>query len=188
MYGARAAMFWKHWCYVDLIGRDGVRRLYRYRTSTAGRRQVEDFDHGQPFQPGTAFVLRPPGKGSTLTNKRKTGAKWRKTKTGKASRALASTRTMLRRAEAAYDQAVNIYEEAQETEKPESPRLLRAQQERQTARKRLNVLRQRVEVDVRRLDRISKNSGIKHPRHPRHMDLTTRNGAVGAYNFVALDN
>lgn len=59
-FGATRVFFWKSVAYVDLVGKDGIRRIERFIIKPAVRELIEKFDRGEPIEEGRAFILSPP--------------------------------------------------------------------------------------------------------------------------------
>ena len=185
MFGAKAAVFWKAWAYVDLIDprKPGVRLVYRFRLSNGAMRHIRDLDTGKPFREGTAIILQAVTPTQTREFKRAKDKKWRRTPSGKTIMRLNTARGSLKRAEAQYDRAVEQFEDITEHAKPGSPKLDEVREQRKVARKTLQTWRDKV-ADLTEKTAAIRTRGNPSPRKAYRFDLSTRNGAAQHYNFV----
>ena len=178
MYGSKAALFWKGYAYLDLITpEDGIVRVHRFRLSPGAFQHIDDLDTGKPFHEGTAVLLHAPSPSETLPRKRKSSRQWTRTASGKASRKLSNARRALAEAKAAVSQFENIISQTKSSSTIAS---VQAKERRQ----RLNQAREKVTRLSQEFEEVCRAPGGPKPRKARRFDLTTRNGAAGAYNFV----
>jgi hypothetical protein len=82
-FGATRMVFWKSIAYVDLVGKDGIRRIERFLVTPTMMRLIERFDRGEPIEEGRAFILNPPSAHSTRHAAKMYTRKRRKTELGK---------------------------------------------------------------------------------------------------------
>lgn len=174
MYDARLIIFWKTLAYVELIGRDGKRRIERFKCSNEAVRQIEAFDRGQPICRGAAIVLLPFSRSERRAAKVKRLIAYHATRAGK----ITGRRNHLKR-------RVRLAEE----------RVNRAKASLHTAKRDDNVCESKsakaiVVAAESRLGEAQKQLSAFLKNHPAKkgpsvvFDLTTRNGAIGAYKFT----
>ncbi len=86
LLGATKILFFKKAVYVDHVGEDGIRRIYRYIPSPAVTKTIKDFDDEKldEKQVIRAFELRPPPFSLTLVGMRRQNRKWSRTDAGRA--------------------------------------------------------------------------------------------------------
>lgn len=65
MWDSKVVLFFGHVAYVDLLGKEGKRRVERFMVSSAARQYIKDFDDGKTV-PAAGFVLMPPSPSQTI--------------------------------------------------------------------------------------------------------------------------
>lgn len=176
MYGAKAAVFWKTKAYVDFVDEDGKRRVHRYVNPGVTIKQIRDFDNGKPFIEGRGLILRRPAKTQTRKFSSKANKEWYDTQKGKKQRKVDNIRRQLGNAEQRLEDALAAKRElASKRPDAKKTKLIEAKvagERRRIADKRRDLVRIQA-------------SPIKNPAPRSYVfDLTSRNGAVGNYQFV----
>lgn len=185
MYGAKAAVFWKYYAYLDLINpRTGRRELNRFVVSAGARRHIYDLDGGEAFREGTTVRLQAPSRSHKLALRRRNAKAFRKTPIGQLTGKLAAGRIAMKRAAAQKQAADDLVKELQQHEKPHSPKMLAAIQQQEASTKAAHMVADTLKTIADKLDEVRRTSGTSRPRRSHRFDLTTRNGAAGHYNFV----
>ena len=82
-FGCRAAIFFRQFCYLDLIGGDGQRRIERFHNSRKTVEVIASFDCGEQPINGVGIVLYPPSKQHRLGDKRKRSSRDSRKPSGK---------------------------------------------------------------------------------------------------------
>jgi hypothetical protein len=77
MWGSSAVVFFGTVAYVDLLDKNGDRRLERFNISSAGQRLIRSFDAGDDIKE-SGFTLLPPSKRQTAASLRKAQAALKK--------------------------------------------------------------------------------------------------------------
>lgn len=186
MYGATKVIFWKSSAYIDLVGPDGIRRVYRYVVSHAMVKLMKAFDRGQPFDEGRAFILLPPSPSKSLKVMRAKAKCYNKSENGKIMRRAQMARHAQKRATLVMQAARAYLEKVKTAPAAESPAAL-AEQER--AKAALDSAVQDVKEKRAEAEEAWKNASkvstrpVTPPGEPHKFDMTTRNGQ-GHYNFV----
>jgi hypothetical protein len=183
-FGSKAAIFWKYYALIDLE-RENVRRVYRFKVTTAAYRHIRDLDTGKPFREGTAITLKAIKGGDRLSVRRKKAKAYHATPEGKATGKLAAARVRKRKAEGNLKNAEERVERLVETEKPRSPKLKEARKQVVVASTALNLALDGITKAEEKVDEFRRTSGKSRPRRNHVFDLTTRNGAAGHYNIQA---
>jgi hypothetical protein len=83
-FGATRVFFWRWIAYVDLVGKDGIRRVERFIVNPKMRDLIESFDRGEPIEEGRAFILSPPSRMETRAYHRRKDKVYSKTPMGQA--------------------------------------------------------------------------------------------------------
>lgn len=182
MFGATLALFFKRFAYIDMVGQDGKRRVWRYTVSVPAMKQLSAFDRAEHVKAGRAIKLLPPSPGRTMASMRKTNVKWRKSDVGKAIAAEQQARSALRVAERELEKAQSHYQEAKAEHGASSPVIRMAEKQKQAAGTMLGKARERVATAAERskkLRSISFRPSVT-PK-PRQFDLTVRN-ATGFFS------
>lgn len=172
MYGSQVAIFWKKVAYIDLPGTDGVRRVNRFVVSKGATQQLGDFDRGKPFKEGMAIMLDTPPKAQTLKANRKRG---------KINRAANKKHDDRRK------QLTVALNKKRKTAKLLAERIDKAHANSKQDAKNIPEIKKRKAVADAAIkaaeNKIAAMDKSKKKRAPKQFDLTTRNGALGNYNF-----
>lgn len=185
MYGAKVAVFWKTYAYVDLVNpKTGRREIVRFVMSAGARRHIYDLDGGEPFREGTTIRLRAPTRGNRLSVRRRKAKIFHATPKGKLTAKLQAARIAKRKADNEKTKADDHLNELRGTEKPHSPKMLDAIQQQEAADRVQRIAVETLQIVSDKLDEVRKASGTTRPRRAHRFDLTSRNGAAGHYNFV----
>lgn len=182
MYGSIKVLFWQFWAYVDLVGEDGVRRVYRYRITQAMHRLLAAFDRGEPIEQGRAFVLLPPSKGSTLLAQRRRSKQDGRTKRGKLARRVVQVRRNLKSAAIEVKTAIERLNEAKASKCKADVQA--AAMRRREAQARL-IEHTKVATEIENQIKVRKYT-LTSPKKATSFDMTVRNG-LHKYTFVGID-
>lgn len=80
IFESTTVSFMRSYSYMDMVGSDGIRRLYRFKNPVATKRVIEEFDRTRKMPVGLTFRLDPMPKGHTLDRKKKRADKYNKRK------------------------------------------------------------------------------------------------------------
>lgn len=182
MFGAQLALFFKRFAYIDMVGQDGKRRVWRYTVSVPAMKQLSAFDRAEHVKTGRAIKLLPPSPGRTMAGMRKTNIRWRKSDVGKAVAAEQTARSALRVAERELERAQSHYQDAKSEHGSSSPVIKMAEKQKQAASVLLHKARDRAETAAERSKKLrSVSFRASAPIKPRQFDLTVRN-AMGFFS------
>lgn len=182
MFGARLALFFKNFAYIDIVGPDGKRRVWRYTISAPALKQLAAFDRSETLSLGRSIQLLPPSPGRTMVGMRRQNTTWRRSEVGKAIAAEQRAISELRAAARQVEKAQTVYEEAKAEHGATSPVIKMAEKQKKAATVILQKARVRVETTAERAKRL--RSGTfkpSNPPKPRQFDLTVRN-ATGFFS------
>jgi hypothetical protein len=182
MFGATLALFFKRFAYIDMVGEDGKRRVWRFVVSEPARKQLSAFDRAEHVKTERAIRLLPPSPGRSMAGMRKTNMRWRRSDVGKAVAAETKARSSLRVAEREAERAQSRYVEAKAEHGSSSPVLRMAEKQKAAATTELRKARDKVAVTVERSKKLRSISfrNTEAPK-PRKFDLTVRN-ATGFFS------
>lgn len=172
MYGSQVAIFWKKVAYIDLPGTDGVRRVNRFLVSRNATQQLSDFDRGKPFKEGMAIMLDATPKHQTLKIKRKQKKVRQATEKKYEDRRKRLMTTLDRKRKIAHRLKEQI-NKAHLNSTKDTKNLPEIKRRKAAADAAIKATQSKINA----MDK----SKVK--RAPMRFDLTTRNGAVGNYNF-----
>lgn len=182
MFNASLALFFKNRAYVDIVGKDGIRRSNRFVFGKNVLSQIAAFDRGDPLTFGRSIVLRPPPPKSTLAGERRRNRRWQRSDVGKALTAERKMQSALRVATGAAERAQEQYEIAKNKESASSPKLKVARRQLDVARTKLREVREQAAVATVLAKELRTRSFSPKPApKPRHYDLTVRN-ATGFFS------
>lgn len=177
--GSTQAHFFKRYVYLDRLGEDGVRRVYRYVTSKSVFETLANFDMKRRIDIRRSFILRAPPRSQTIRAMRKANRKWRGSDIAKGIEAEAKARSTLSAAEREYQQALTLVERARETEKPSSPKMRDAQRRTEAAKTRVAKARVILDAKMTRLTKLREASPYTGTGKARvtQTDLNIRTGS-----------
>lgn len=182
MFGSTLALFFKRFAYIDMVGQDGKRRVFRYTVSVPAMKQLAAFDRAEQVKTGCAIKLLPPSPGRTMVGMRKTNTRWRRSDVGKAVAAEQAARSALRAAEREVEKAQSHYQDAKSEHGSTSPVLKMAEKQKHAAATILHKARDRMEAAEQRSKKLrSVSFRPSVPHTPRRYDLTVRN-ATGFFS------
>lgn len=178
MFGASMALFFKRFAYIDLLGPDGVKRIYRFAITGPALEQLAAFDRSQAVRLGKSITLRPPAPQETLAGMRKRNVTWRRSEVGRAIAAEHKALDELRSATREVERTTERYQEVSEAQPASSPKFKEAKQQLDAAQTRLRKARTRADTAVERAKRLRTHSFRPgRPPAPRQFDLTVRNAS-----------
>jgi hypothetical protein len=185
-FGSKAAIFFKTYCYVDLLDpKTSIRRVYRLKVTASALRHIVGLDTGKPFRPGDKIKLARIEHADKRTVRRQNAKAYRRTSEGKATGKLNAAKARLKKARGDLGNLEDRIERLTKTEKPASPKLKEARDQARLARTRIKSALDDITDAGKKVDAFRRASGKSRPRRNHVFDLTTRNGAAGHYNFPA---
>jgi hypothetical protein len=165
MYGCKIVVIWKTVAYLDMVDTDGIRRVYRFMISQETISRTAAFDRGEAFPMGAAIELLPPNDSNKLKNKKQ----YRHQRQQKRKVAVDQARAAIKKAK--QDLAKANMQKTMANEAKDA--------------KKVAAITKRIAVKQEVLKKAqAKISSLKvKTRVATKFDLTTRNGAIGNYNF-----
>jgi|SRR5215831_5674633 len=175
MYDSQMVVIFKKVAYVDLIDKHGTRQVNRFMVSKDATKMLSDFDRGKPFEIGTAIELLPPSKRATLKVKRRQSVKRKIENKKYEDRRKKLNALLLKRRRVAEAAADRLNKAKHKANVKKDKAMLAGIKQRKTA---ADAAFKATQAKIAAMDH------SRRKRAPKTFDLTTRNGAVGAYNFT----
>lgn len=181
MFGSKAAVFWKTAAYIDLVGKDGIRRVERFKNPFRTIKAISAWDQGRIFVEG-GLELLPPALRATLKNRRKSSREHYHSGTRKILYEIDKAQRNARRAEGKRDAVAELASEVGKRLPSSSPRVKFVLKDLKAAeadlrKRREELINLQTKADEIRTARTGKG------KRAVSFDLTTRNGAMGHYKF-----
>lgn len=187
MYQCKIPVVFKESAYFDLMGIDGEIRYVRFANTKAITAALSDFDRGKPFPVGKAFIFPPVPEYKKLANIRIEKKRWRTSPLGKAFADVGSARDRVDTAKRRAENTQEDYDAVRRNAPPNSTKVKEAKLRAISAKADVETAQAKLRKAETRKAKITaaRGPGSRHPK-PRVFDPSTRNGAVGNYNFVNL--
>jgi hypothetical protein len=171
MYGSQIVIFFKKIAYLDMVDTDGVRRIYRYLVSKEATARLSRFDRGQAFPLGSAIALLKPPKSHTVQGLKHARITRQKKYEDRRRRLISTLDRKSREAKISDEQL----KKTMTNEKKDAKKIAAIKRRKTQAEAAMKEARKAIaDMDKKKAERA-----------PRKFDLTTRNGALGNYNFSA---
>lgn len=172
-YGATKVIFWKTCAYIDLVGRDGVRRVERFIIAKDMLELIEKFDRGEPFEEGHAFQLLIPGPNHTIKVRREYNRKRQKKPVTRILVKARTLKTSLLKKTAVLEKAEQRLQVIRATEKPRSAKV-------RLAAERVSDAKVRLKETAAKAEKVFAKAAELRPGFggwaTRTFDLSVRNG------------
>lgn len=175
MYTSQMVLVWKKFAYIDLLNERGTREVNRFAVSSAATKMLSDFDRGLPFKAGTAIEFLPPTKSKTLKANRVLQRRGREAAKKYEDRRGKLTVILNKKRKTARLIAKRLNEVIKSNIKQDHAMLAGIKQRKAIADAALKEV----------MNKLAAMDKDRKQRAPRTFDLSTRNGAIGNYNFSA---
>ena len=178
MYGSKMVVVFKKVAYVDLIDKHGTRQVNRFMVSKEATKMLSEFDRGKPFEIGTAIEFLPPSKRGTLKVKRRQSRKRHIENKKYEDRRTRLNALLLKRRKVAEAATARLQKAKVKANVKKDKAMLAGIKQRKTAADAAFKATQK---------KLAAMDHSRRKRTPKTFDLTTRNGAIGNYNFLGKD-